>query len=284
MAKKINDAHLSLAYRLGESSVPTDATELGRRLDWFTTAINIVCAGTTPMWFLKSFTSMPTVANQQDYDLSALLVRKIYQIKVNNYLMEQIPFDEVYKTYEIPLAPVPILPSFMKRAYYFRYNSVYFIPIPSAAPTAITVTITSSGLVATGTSTTAHGLIRGDYVVIAGATPAAYNGTFMIETVPSTTTFTYTLASDPADTTTGTITATPNNIKIWYFANPTAPTAVDSSIVVPDEFMDILVAYAEGRYWSYAHKRGKSADAFTEFESRVADIKRENFRKMYGEN
>ena len=282
--KTISDAHLSLAYRLGESSVPVDTTELGRRLDWFTTAINIVCAGNTPMWFLKSFTTLPTVANQQDYDLSSLLVRKIYQVKVDNYQYELVPFDDVYEKYELPTSPVPILPSFLQRAYYYRYNAIYLIPIPSSAPTAISTTIISSGLVATATTASAHGLVRGDYVVISGATPTGYNGTFMIQSVPSITSFTYTIATTLSTPATGTIIETPNNIKIWYFANPTPPTGLTSSIVIPDEFMDILIAYAEGRYWSYAHKRGKSADAFTEFETRLLDIKRENFRKMYGEN
>jgi hypothetical protein len=58
--------------------------------------------------------------------------------------------------------------------------------------------ITFSSLVATLTTTTAHGLTTGAYVSITGTTPAAYSGVFKI-TVISTTKFTYTMASVPAN-------------------------------------------------------------------------------------
>ena len=285
MAKTINDAHLSLAYRLGESSVPTNATELARRLEWFKEAINIVCGADTPLWFLKTYVTIPTVADRQDYSLASLTtpVRKIIQVKVDNYKYDEVPFDEVYERCEMPLSPVPILPAFIKRAFYYRFDSIYLIPIPSSAPSSVSVSsLTSSGTTATVTTTDAHGLQRGDYVVIAGAIPSGYNGTVMVESVPSSTTFTYTIATSLSSPATGTITYTQNNIKIWYYGEPTEPTSVSSSIVVPDRFMNLLVAYAEGRYWSYAHKRGKSADAFSEFESLQKNLMKENFRRMFG--
>jgi hypothetical protein len=58
--------------------------------------------------------------------------------------------------------------------------------------------ITYSELVATLTTATAHGLTTGLYVSITGTTPAAYSGVFKI-TVISTTKFTYTMASIPAN-------------------------------------------------------------------------------------
>jgi hypothetical protein len=51
---------------------------------------------------------------------------------------------------------------------------------------------------ATLTTATAHGLTTGAYVSISGTTPAAYSGVFKI-TVTGTTTFTYTMASTPAN-------------------------------------------------------------------------------------
>ena len=57
--------------------------------------------------------------------------------------------------------------------------------------------ITYVGTTATLTTATAHGLTTGAYVSITGTTPAAYSGVFKI-TVTGTTTFTYTMASDPA--------------------------------------------------------------------------------------
>jgi hypothetical protein len=64
----------------------------------------------------------------------------------------------------------------------------------SAANTSITWTTN----VATVTTTVAHGFTSADtlYVTIAGATPTAYNGTFLV-TVTGTSTFTYALLSNP---------------------------------------------------------------------------------------
>jgi hypothetical protein len=56
--------------------------------------------------------------------------------------------------------------------------------------------ITRSGTTATVTTATVHGRTNGDSVSVWGASPTAYNGTFVI-TVTSTTTFTYVMASDP---------------------------------------------------------------------------------------
>ena len=54
--------------------------------------------------------------------------------------------------------------------------------------------------VATVTTTTAHGLSVGNTVTVAGFTPSGYNGTVTVATVPSTTTFTYALATNPGAT------------------------------------------------------------------------------------
>ncbi len=67
---------------------------------------------------------------------------------------------------------------------------------PSALPPATTVTIASNGAVrsnnvVTITTTAAHNLVIGQVVTISGVTDTSFNGTFFVETVPSTTTFTY---------------------------------------------------------------------------------------------
>lgn len=70
-----------------------------------------------------------------------------------------------------------------------------------------TTAVTYSNGVATATTASAHGLTAGQYVKISGVAPDAYNGTVVVLTVPSTTTFTYTPASAPGGsaTTQGTI-------------------------------------------------------------------------------
>lgn len=56
--------------------------------------------------------------------------------------------------------------------------------------------ISNVTVTATLTTTLPHGLSTGAYVVVSGATPAAYNGSFTI-TVTSETEFTYVMGSDP---------------------------------------------------------------------------------------
>jgi hypothetical protein len=58
-------------------------------------------------------------------------------------------------------------------------------------------TITRVSLVATLTTSTAHGLTTGKQVAISGCTPAEYNGVFTI-TVVNSTSFTYTMAAVPS--------------------------------------------------------------------------------------
>ena len=57
-------------------------------------------------------------------------------------------------------------------------------------------TLTFSTTTATLTTSTAHGLSTGATITVSGATPAAYNGTYVI-TVSTSTQFTYTMASNP---------------------------------------------------------------------------------------
>lgn len=70
-----------------------------------------------------------------------------------------------------------------------------------------TTAVTYSNGVATATTASAHGLTAGQYVKISGVYPAAYNGTVVVLTVGSATTFTYAPASAPGGsaTTQGTI-------------------------------------------------------------------------------
>ena len=68
-------------------------------------------------------------------------------------------------------------------------------------------TITRTGITATATTASAHGLTTGRYISITGCTPSDFNGIYMI-TVTGSTTFTYTMVNVPASnaTTVGTYT------------------------------------------------------------------------------
>lgn len=68
-------------------------------------------------------------------------------------------------------------------------------------------TLTRSGTTATATTGSAHGFVTGDYVTIADADQAEYNGTVEV-TVTSTTAFTFTVDGGATTPATGHVTAT----------------------------------------------------------------------------
>ena len=87
------------------------------------------------------------------------------------------------------------------------YNGTDWIKVASISTAVGISTITRVGTLATLTTSAPHGLSDGNQVTITGASPAAYNGTFVID-VTGTNTFNYTMASTPASsaTTVGTYT------------------------------------------------------------------------------
>ena len=98
------------------------------------------------------------------------------------------------------------------------YNGTTWVKAASTSTAQTISSITHVAAVATLTTASAHGLVTGNQVTITGASPSAYNGTFVI-TVTGTTTFTYTMASTPASNATTVGTYTVNS----------AITGVDSS-------------------------------------------------------
>lgn len=101
------------------------------------------------------------------------------------------------------------------------YDGTNWISVAKTTTAATLSTITHVGAIATATTATNHNLVTGNQIVITGASPSAYNGTFIV-TVTGTTTFTYTMASTPATNAT-----TAGSYTINY-----AITGVDSSILV----------------------------------------------------
>ena len=84
-----------------------------------------------------------------------------------------------------------------------------------------TSSVTYSNGVATATTASAHGLTAGQYVKISGVAPAAYNGTVVVLSVPTATTFTYAPASAPGGSAT-----TQGNIGAVAQADITLPVKV----------------------------------------------------------
>lgn len=86
---------------------------------------------------------------------------------------------------------------------YFRYQSgksLQFSTGTSLCPSLFVTSITSAGTTATVTTRFAHNLSTGCRVVVTGCDQGLYNGTFQVASVPSTTTFTYTMGGTPSVT------------------------------------------------------------------------------------
>ena len=74
----------------------------------------------------------------------------------------------------------------------------FYVATTTTAQTISSITRGGTGnLTATLVTASAHGLITGNRVTVAGATPAEFNGTYVI-TVTNSTTFTYTMATAPS--------------------------------------------------------------------------------------
>lgn len=117
--------------------------------------------------------------------------------------------------------------------------------------------LTRSGTTATLTTTGSHGFTSGQYVTVAGATPAAYNGTWLI-TVTGANTFTYALPADPGSNASGVITCRTSvvlagqspdtNPEAWeqlYDVLPNADDAlfINNQLLVPTAYTPGAVNY-----------------------------------------
>lgn len=103
-------------------------------------------------------------------------------------------------TYTLPVAPTTIAIaqgafSTIKAAEVPQLWREVPVTAATVVPRAIS-SITSTTALATLTTAAPHGLTTGDTVIVSGATPAAYNGSYVI-TVTGPSTFTYTMASSP---------------------------------------------------------------------------------------
>src|SRR5450432_1422732 len=75
-------------------------------------------------------------------------------------------------------------------------------------------TITRVGLLATATGVGANTIAAGDFVTIAGASPAAYDGYFKVVTILSPSSFTYTMLAVPATSPATTLAGYANKIVV----------------------------------------------------------------------
>ena len=116
----------------------------------------------------------------------------------------------------------------------------FFVPdIPKADSVSVS-SITRVGTVATVTTSDDHGLSAGQSAIIAGAVESDYNGTVVVQSVTSTTVFTYTVSGSPTTPATGTITSTQAVVYPFCRIRETVLSSVSDT-----------VPYKLGKYISY---------------------------------
>ncbi len=270
-----------LAYRLGEDSSPSDSNEKARRMSFFNEAQRKIL-GESYWWFLQTTASTTAVCQQEIYSLEDDF-RDMIEVRVNGKVAMPISQPTAFNNYDYPPLSYEY-ESLITRWFVFGDNDLHIIPVPTSTPSAISVSsIVQTGGVATVTTSTDHGYKAGNYVTIAGANESGYNGAFRVNSVPSATTFTYSVDSSTSSPATGTITSTQRNIVYRYWQQHTDMTSDTDTVLIPDRFTDILVAYTIGRINSgpLNNERGSSADGFEEYNNILKDMIRENNRKKF---
>jgi hypothetical protein len=72
-------------------------------------------------------------------------------------------------------------------------------------------------------------------------------------------------------------------IAIKYYRKHVKLTSDADTILIPDEFCDILASYTEGRIWKVKDERGSAADAFEEYAEILKDMQAEQNRYYFGQ-
>lgn len=282
MATSVADLLTRLAYRLGENSSPTASAEQARRLSFLNEGYRKVLAERL-WWFTLTTGAQPTVDNQEVYTMPDNF-RQMVELRQDRKVIVPYPETDAFQSYSYP----PIYyqyRSVMSRWFLLGENELHIVPTPNTTGTSFTVSsLTSSGTTATLTTSAEHGLQANDYIVIAGADQTGYNGTHRILSVPTDTTLTFTVSSGLTTPATGTITAQHANLVYRYFQTYNNLSADDTSIILPDRYADILVAYAYGRYGLVDDSRANSVDGFSEYNDLLVAMQREQTRRMFAPN
>lgn len=284
MSTTVGNILTAVAYRRRENSYPNDSNEQSRQ-------IGIVAEGQrevvlkSPFWFLQKTYATRSTQNQTVVGLPSDF-RSIISLHVNRIPVAARSHGQLFSDYSPPSGTGAYLVGWdnsLSPSHYILYGDTVEIYPPIATPESSVnaTTLTSIGTLATFTSSTNHGLQSGDYTIVSGAGDNAYNGTFRV-TVLSSTQFTYTCTSNPASSpATGTITSSKCNILIRYNYWPNTLSSLGESVVIPDPYVSILVAYTFARLAQIDDERANAQDGADEFEDLLSALVLENTRRMY---
>ena len=209
MATTLGDVLLSLAYRLGETSSPTDTDERARRVSFIVDAYRQLLRRNM-WWWTEALTSFNSVADQEEYTTSDGFpsdYRDMLELRVDDFLYTSVSVEKITSLYD-------------KNNTFFNYDEIV---------------------------AEKHWYIFANTLHILPKTPA--NGT--------------------------------NNITMKYYKNPTMPSANTDVLLIPDQYVSGLDAYAYGRIKQNKGKRGEASDGFNEFTAMLTDMQVEQNKRTF---
>jgi hypothetical protein len=281
MSFTVNDALLSVAYRMGYNSVPNEANEKARWIFQCDDAQRSTIRKNY-FWFTQDTKSLSSINNQERYDLDATF-RAMIDVRMNGLIVKPITQHEQAVAYNsIYPGFRPLTSNGVASYYIYGERELRIVPPSSSSQqSAVPVSgITRSGSVVTVTTSADHGYLVDDFVTIAGADQSDYNGAQRIYSVPSSTTFTFITTVTPVTPATGTITSTKRDVVYNFYKLPTRITALTDTLLIPDLFFEAFVSYVKARIDLRDSERGSASDGFDEFNELIQDLTIENNKRM----
>ncbi len=205
MSLLVSDLQTSLAYRLGETSAPSDSTTKAQRLEWLNQAYLLISRRRNWWWQEATDTSNTSTGSTSGYTEPTGL-KEFIELKINSIWYDQVPYKE-NRTYA-GVGAIVTLPSLRRSLKFYRFGGKYFL-----------------------------------------------------------------IPTDDADSATH---------YIKYYKRVVKNTSDSDTFLIPDEYLEALVAYAEGRYWMSITQQAKAAVPFQEFEEIVQEMGREQMRRGSG--
>lgn len=258
----LDEIRQRLAYRFGADSAPSNINEKVRRDSFINEGYRKVI-GSGYWWFTHKTEALATQSGRRSYPLPSDY-RDIDEVKLNRRLLTFSGEDFV--------------PS---NRFTVDNNSITILTGGVDTPISLASTISQTDGLATLMTSDPHDLKLGDIVKVSGANEGAYNGSHEVLVIPTDSSINFTVDSSTTSPATGTIVTTWQNLVIDYWYYPPALVLPSDEVVIPDQFTDILTAYAFGRLSYVDDMRGNSADAFEEYNQILKDMRIENNKKLW---
>jgi hypothetical protein len=201
MSLTTTDLQLSLAYKLGETSSPSDSTTINQRLEWMNQAYFSIARRKNWWWLEASDSSNTNTGSTTGYSEPTDL-KEFIELQVDSHYYDEIPYIDNRLLYGNGTV---VAPSFARSAkQYYRFGGKYYF-----------------------------------------------------------------LQTDDADASTH---------LIKYYKR-IAKVASGATFLIPDEFLEALVCYAEGMYWMSITQQIKAQVPFQLFEEIVKEMTNEHNRR-----